>query len=105
MGVHFFIHSSFPFLSLYPLEKTKSEGKSKEEKEREKEKKEKEEEEEEICKRHDAEFVRFVCDRIAISPSSVLDFELFLYDLNVRIFTYPNIAFIHSFIRSFIHFF
>ena len=78
--------SSFilPFLSLYPLEKTKSEGKSKEEKEREKEKKEKEEEEE-ICKRHDAEFVRFVCDRIAISPSSVLDFELFLYDLNVHI--------------------
>ena len=47
------------------------------------EEKEKKEEEEEICKRHDAELVRFVCNRIDISPANVLDFELFLYDLNV----------------------
>ena len=94
------LSGSCSFHSYKSLEKTKSTDKSKEDK-----KEEKETEEEEICKRHDAEFVRFVCDRIAISPSSVLDFELFLYDLNVGSSIHPSIypLFIHSSIHPFIH--
>ena len=32
---------------------------------------------------HDASLVSFLCDRLHVAPSSILDFELFLYDLNV----------------------
>lgn len=36
----------------------------------------------EVCDRHDADLVQFVCSHIDLSPSSLLDFELFCYDLN-----------------------
>lgn len=68
---------------MWCVEKEKKKAEEKEDGEGEEKEKEKKEEEEEICKRHDAELVRFVCNRIDISPANVLDFELFLYDLNV----------------------
>ena len=33
---------------------------------------------------HDKELIQYVCDHVHIKPESILDFELFLYDLNVR---------------------
>ena len=34
---------------------------------------------------HDKELIQYVCDHVHIKPESILDFELFLYDLNVRL--------------------
>lgn len=34
---------------------------------------------------HDKELIQYVCDRVHIQPESILDFELFLYDLNVHL--------------------
>lgn len=42
-----------------------------------------EDKEESTSSYHDASLVSFLCDRLQVSPSSILDFELFLYDLNV----------------------
>lgn len=38
---------------------------------------------EEIYQNHNADLINYVCDHLLIAPSSILDFELFLYDLNV----------------------
>lgn len=38
---------------------------------------------EEIYQNHNADLINYVCDHLLITPSSILDFELFLYDLNV----------------------
>ena len=35
-----------------------------------------------VIQRHDADLVQYICDRLALSPSHLLDFELFCYDLN-----------------------
>ena len=36
----------------------------------------------EVLQRHDADLVQFICEHVALPPSSLLDFELFCYDLN-----------------------
>ena len=37
---------------------------------------------EEIMHRHDHDLISYLCDRLSLPVSSLLDFELFLYDLN-----------------------